>query len=86
MRLVICLASVLFFVPVPTITAADSVGVATPAPIPTRKQKLDSLFVDLKKAKTPAAGEGIARRINEEWADSGSASINLMMQWANAGN
>jgi tetratricopeptide (TPR) repeat protein len=83
MRIVICIASLLFFVSVPTTMAADSVGATALAPAPTKKQKLDSLFVDLKKAKTPAAGEGVARRINEEWADSGSASINVMMQWAN---
>jgi tetratricopeptide (TPR) repeat protein len=83
MRIVICIASLLFFVSVPTTMAADSVGATALAPGPTKKQKLDSLFVDLKKAKTPAAGEGVARRINEEWADSGSASINVMMQWAN---
>jgi tetratricopeptide (TPR) repeat protein len=82
MRLVISLASFFLFISVPTILAADSVGVTAPAPILTKKQKLDSLFVDLKKAKTPAAGEGVARRISEEWADSGSATINLMMLWA----
>lgn len=84
MRRVIFLATLLFTAAAPVALSAD--GAVSPAVKPTltltKPQKIASLFVELKKAKTQAAGEGVARRINEEWADSGSASVNLMMQWA----
>jgi tetratricopeptide (TPR) repeat protein len=69
-----------------------SAGIAADEPVPAAKEpakilskpeRLNALFVDLKKAKSPAAAEGIAGRISREWADSGSASVNVMMQWAN---
>ena len=43
---------------------------------------LDELFVELRhQTRAPAAGR-IARQIWQKWADSGSDSINLLMQWA----
>ena len=68
--------------------AADGVPVpvekpkAAPAPVLTKAQKLDALFADLKRAKSAAVAEGVASRIWESWNDSGSASINLLMQWS----
>jgi tetratricopeptide (TPR) repeat protein len=54
----------------------------SPQPVLTRAQKLDALFVDLKKAKSQAVAEGVASRIWEAWNNSDSASINLLMQWS----
>ncbi len=48
-----------------------------------RAQKLDLLFHDLKRARDTKTAERIAKDIWEQWFDSGSASINLMMQWSN---
>lgn len=46
------------------------------------QNKLDSLFTDLKRERNEKAAERIAARIWEEWGRSGSASIDLMMQWS----
>jgi tetratricopeptide (TPR) repeat protein len=54
----------------------------SPQPVLSRAQKLDALFVDLKKAKSQAVAEGVASRIWETWNNSDSASINLLMQWS----
>ncbi|MDG4883675.1 hypothetical protein [Mesorhizobium sp. WSM4884] len=55
----------------------------TPPPVAsTRQGRLDQLFVDLKRERNEKAAERIAGRIWNEWNQSGSASIDLMMQWA----
>jgi tetratricopeptide (TPR) repeat protein len=59
-----------------------SVPVEKPQPVLTKAQKLDALFLDLKKAKSQAVAEGVANRIWESWNNSESASINLLMQWS----
>jgi tetratricopeptide (TPR) repeat protein len=53
-----------------------------PQPVLTKAQRLDALFLDLKKAKSQAVAEGVASRIWEAWNNSDSASINLLMQWS----
>jgi tetratricopeptide (TPR) repeat protein len=56
---------------------------ADPAkPEQTREQRLDSLFGQLKRERNDKAAERIAGQIWEEWFQSGSASVDLMMQWA----
>jgi tetratricopeptide (TPR) repeat protein len=45
-------------------------------------ERQDSLFSELKHARTPQAAERVATRIREEWSRSGSASVDLMMGWA----
>ncbi|RWB51319.1 hypothetical protein [Mesorhizobium sp.] len=55
----------------------------TPPPVAsTRQGRLDQLFTDLKRERNEKAAERIAGRIWNEWNQSGSASIDLMMQWA----
>ena len=55
----------------------------TPPPVPsTREGRLDQLFTELKRERNEKAAERIAGRIWSEWNQSGSASIDLMMQWA----
>lgn len=51
-------------------------------PAESHQQKLDRLFAELKREGNPKAAERIARRIQHEWSQSGSASVDLMMQWA----
>ncbi|MBB3915457.1 tetratricopeptide repeat protein [Rhizobium fabae] len=46
------------------------------------KQRLDQLFSQLKRERDPEKASGIANEIRLEWNDSGSATINLLMQWA----
>ena len=45
-------------------------------------ERLDALFASLKRERAEKAAERIAGRIWNEWAHSGSASIDLMMLWA----
>ncbi len=46
------------------------------------ENKLDTLFSELKRERNEKAAERIASRIGEEWARSGSASVDLMMMWS----
>ena len=56
---------------------------AVAAPVATTRQaRLDQLFTELKRERNEKAAERIAQRIWGEWAESGSASIDLMMQWS----
>ncbi|QRM56633.1 hypothetical protein [Sinorhizobium sp. BG8] len=48
----------------------------------TPAERLNSLFVELKRENDPNEARDIAERIRLEWLDSGSATINLLMQWA----
>lgn len=54
----------------PIVTSEDPAG------------RLDALFLELKRAGEPRAAERISNRIRQQWARSGSASIDLLMQWA----
>ncbi len=56
--------------------AGDSSGSLSP------KQQLDNLFTALKRQRDPDQANMIAEQINAELSDSGSATINLLMQWA----
>ena len=55
---------------------------AAPPVARTSEARLDQLFVELKRERNEKAAERIAGRISNEWAQSGSASIDLMMQWS----
>src|SRR5690606_8384100 len=45
--------------------------------------RLDELFSDLRRERSEKAAERIASFIREEWSRSGSATIDLLMQWSN---
>jgi tetratricopeptide (TPR) repeat protein len=61
----------------------DQPATSEPAkPAQTRQQRLDDLFAQLKRERNEKAAERIAGQIWSEWFQSGSASIDLMMQWA----
>ncbi|WP_192247073.1 tetratricopeptide repeat protein [Mesorhizobium silamurunense] len=64
-------------------SAASPPPAITPPPVAsTRQGRLNQLFADLKRERNEKAAERIAGRIWNEWNQSGSASIDLMMQWA----
>ena len=52
------------------------------APADKAENHLDKLFADLKRERNEKAAERIAGQIWEEWFKSGSASVDLMMMWA----
>jgi tetratricopeptide (TPR) repeat protein len=52
------------------------------SPDMTPKQRLDTLFAALKRERDSDRANDIADQIRLQWDDSGSATINLLMQWA----
>ncbi|WP_192360884.1 tetratricopeptide repeat protein [Mesorhizobium mediterraneum] len=81
MRILFAFFAALFlfgFAPLPA-QADDAVA---PPVATTREARLDQLFVDLKRQRNEKVAERIAARISHEWSQSGSASIDLMMQWS----
>ena len=64
-------------------TKDPSAASVEPADRPqTSQEKLDELFTELKRAGNEQAAERISVRIAEEWSRSGSATVDLLMQWA----
>jgi tetratricopeptide (TPR) repeat protein len=61
--------------------APQAVPDAPPVAV-TKQARLDQLFSDLKRERNEKAAERIAGSIWSEWFQSGSASIDLMMQWS----
>ncbi|MEO3389139.1 hypothetical protein [Mesorhizobium sp. CAU 1741] len=59
-------------------TGRSSTGIAAEQPA----ERIEGLFDELKKARNEQAAERISSRIRQEWARSGSASIDLLMQWS----
>jgi tetratricopeptide (TPR) repeat protein len=70
----------------PTVALAQSADKVSVDPssgaFTTPAQRLDKLFNELKREGNPDTARGIADQIRREWQDSGSASINLLIQWA----
>lgn len=68
------------------LAAQDAEPVAAPvedsAPPPTRAERIDALFIQLKRERNENAAKRIASRIQGEWNRSESAVIDLMMQWS----
>src|SRR3954468_8662200 len=67
---------------VPAFAADQSAPVEQADPANKSSARLDRLFADLKRERNEKAAERIAGQIWEEWFKSGSASIDLMMMWA----
>ncbi|WP_026616258.1 tetratricopeptide repeat protein [Ensifer aridi] len=63
--------------------AAEPSAQAEVASLATPKERLDALFAELKKEGDEEKARQVADRIRLEWQDSGSATVNLLMQWAN---
>lgn len=64
------------------VIAADGTPEATNTALTTPKQRLDTLFAELKRERDPDKAKEIANSIRGEWQVSGSASVDLLMQWA----
>jgi tetratricopeptide (TPR) repeat protein len=58
--------------------ARGSTGLVTEEP----QVRIDRLFGELKRARNEQVAERVAGRIVQEWLRSGSATIDLMMLWA----
>ena len=78
--------SVFAFLTVLLLAAGPGSGAWADTPATTsasaQKARLDKLFSDLKRQRNDKAAERIAASIWREWSRSGSASIDLMMQWS----
>lgn len=48
----------------------------------TQKQRIDTLFSELKRERDPKKAREISDRIRVEWQTSDSATVNLLMQWS----
>ncbi|MDR7146232.1 tetratricopeptide (TPR) repeat protein [Rhizobium sp. BE258] len=66
----------------PAESAEKDVIVEQPDTNASPKQRLDNLYAQLKRERDPEKANGIAQEIRTEWNDSGSATVNLLMQWA----
>jgi tetratricopeptide (TPR) repeat protein len=66
----------------PALAAEKEVIVEQPDTSASPKQRLDNLFAQLKRERDPDKAGSIAEQIRMEWNDSGSATVNLLMQWA----
>lgn len=62
--------------------AADAAQASVTSELTTPKQRLDTLFAELKRERDQDKAREISNRIRVEWQDSGSATVNLLMQWA----
>ena len=81
MRILFAFLAALFLFGSASLPAQADDPVAPPVAT-TREARLDQLFADLKRERNEKAAERIAARISNEWTQSGSASIDLMMQWS----
>nr|WP_295981049.1 tetratricopeptide repeat protein [uncultured Agrobacterium sp.] len=62
--------------------AADGQPPAATESTSSPAKTVDTLFTSLKKERNAVKARSIANQIASEWNDSGSATINLLMQWA----
>ncbi|WP_086995111.1 hypothetical protein [Rhizobium sullae] len=67
---------------IPAAAAEKEVIVEQPDANASPKQRLDNLYAQLKRERDPDKASSIAEEIRLEWNDSGSATVNLLMQWA----
>ncbi len=75
----VCLLIPFWLAAMPPAHAAQSSATAEQG----EQSRLDKLFSDLKRERNEKAAERIARQIGAEWMNSGSASVDLMMEWSN---
>src|SRR5882672_7739335 len=81
MRILFAFFAALFLSSAVLLPARADDPVAPPVAM-TKQARLDQLFTDLKHERNEKAAERTAGRIWNEWFQSGSASIDLMMQWS----
>ncbi len=81
MRALFCFLAIIFsLTTAPVWAAADATR--SPNFKVNQSKTLDTLFAELKRSKDNATAERLTTQIWREWGDSGSDSINLMMEWA----
>ncbi|MGD9914123.1 MAG: hypothetical protein AB7S80_08575 [Rhizobiaceae bacterium] len=81
--LAVCAALVLYLtVPVSAGEETAATQETETAAEETHEARLDRLFGELKRERNERAAKRISDRIWEEWSRSGSATIDLMMQWS----
>lgn len=67
----------------PQLAAADDSRIVEQQdPSVSPKQHLDDLFTALRRQHDPDQAASIANQIKMEWSQSGSATVDLLMQWA----
>lgn len=66
----------------PSFFAMAQSGAPEPIRTDANSARLDALFRELKRERNERAATRIATRIQEEWNNSGSASVDLMMLWS----
>ncbi len=72
-----------FIAAAPTLSETVPIAVAADAkPTLSKAAALDAMFAELRRAKNDQLANDIANRIKLEWNQSGSATIDLLMQWA----
>jgi tetratricopeptide (TPR) repeat protein len=62
--------------------AVESAHSETIVTKPVDVKKLDDLFATLKRSKSEAIASDVANTIREKWTTSGSATVDLLMQWS----
>jgi len=77
-----CLLSLILAGAVPALAADTKAEDIKPPVSEKAENRLDGLFAELKRERNEKAAERIAQQIWQEWYKSGSASIDLMMQWS----
>lgn len=85
MRIFVALAVVLIAGTSASVAMADDAMLDEPgknsAVVETQAQRLDRLFAELKRERNDKIATHISQRIWQEWSQSGSASVDLMMGW-----
>ncbi len=57
---------------------------SAPAAAQTPEERLDKLFADLKRTSDETKARRITVQINQIWSQSGSATVDLLVQWASS--
>lgn len=85
MRNVLCICLVLLLAPSASTLAQVTGGDEANSTLATdsQQERLDYLFSELRRSGNEAVARRISQRIRSEWAKSGSATIDLLMQRSN---
>ena len=68
----------------PVQAGADSEQKPTDATVKTPEERLDKLFADLKRTSNETRARRLTVQINQIWAQSGSPTVDLLVQWASS--
>ena len=82
MRNVFVLCAAVLMSGAPALAAGNALPDVEKPSVVDPQARLDKLFAELKRERNEKAAERISARIGAVWAESGSANIDLMMQWS----